>query len=169
MVPTITWANPAAITYGTALGATQLNAAASVPGTFTYAPAAGALLNAGNSQSLSVVFTPTDSGTYASITANVSINVLRAALTIKADNKQRSVGTANPALTATYTGFVNGDTVASLDEPVALATTATKNSLVGNYPITMSGASDANYAISFVDGSLTVTNMRIYLSAIFAT
>jgi len=34
--------------YGTALGATQLNATASVPGTFVYAPPAGTVLNAGN-------------------------------------------------------------------------------------------------------------------------
>ena len=45
--PTITWATPADITYGTALGATQLNATASVPGTFVYTPAAGTVLNAG--------------------------------------------------------------------------------------------------------------------------
>ncbi len=32
--PTITWSNPANITYGTALNSTQLDATASVPGTF---------------------------------------------------------------------------------------------------------------------------------------
>ena len=45
--PTITWSTPADITYGTALSATQLNATASVPGTFVYTPAAGTVLNAG--------------------------------------------------------------------------------------------------------------------------
>ena len=45
--PTITWATPADITYGTALSATQLNATASVPGTFVYTPVAGTVLNAG--------------------------------------------------------------------------------------------------------------------------
>ena len=39
--PTITWATPADITYGTALSATQLNATASAPGTFAYTPAPG--------------------------------------------------------------------------------------------------------------------------------
>src|SRR5205823_5918498 len=39
--PTITWATPADIVYGTALSATQLNATASTAGTFTYTPAAG--------------------------------------------------------------------------------------------------------------------------------
>ncbi|MBT0895788.1 hypothetical protein KI811_18470, partial [Geobacter hydrogenophilus] len=57
-VPTITWTAPAAITYGTALSATQLNASAgTVAGTFTYSPALGTVLNAG-SQTLSVTFTP---------------------------------------------------------------------------------------------------------------
>ena len=45
--PTITWASPAGITYGTALSAAQLDATASVPGTFTYSPAAGTVLKAG--------------------------------------------------------------------------------------------------------------------------
>ena len=58
--PTITWANPADITYGTALSATQLDATASVPGTFSYTPASGTVLDAGNGQTLSVSFTPTD-------------------------------------------------------------------------------------------------------------
>jgi hypothetical protein len=39
--PVITWANPAPITKGTPLSATQLDATANVPGTFTYNPPAG--------------------------------------------------------------------------------------------------------------------------------
>ena len=58
--PTISWANPASIVYGTALSATQLDATASVPGTFTYTPAVGTVLEAGNGQTLSVSFVPTD-------------------------------------------------------------------------------------------------------------
>ena len=50
--PVITWNNPANITYGTALSATQLNATANVAGSFTYTPAAGTVLNAGNGQIL---------------------------------------------------------------------------------------------------------------------
>src|ERR1041385_2096551 len=57
--PTITWATPTAITYGTALSSTQLNATASVAGTFVYTPAAATVLNTGT-QMLSVSFTPTD-------------------------------------------------------------------------------------------------------------
>ncbi len=76
--PTITWAKPANIVYGTALSGTQLDATASVPGTFTYTPAAGTVLAVGNNQTLSVSFTPTDTTDYTSATATVTINVLAA-------------------------------------------------------------------------------------------
>jgi N-acetylneuraminic acid mutarotase len=80
--PTITWAKPAAITYGTALSATQLDAtaafnAATVPGTFTYSPAAGAILPVGT-QTLSVTFTPNDATDYLSVTATTTIAVNQA-------------------------------------------------------------------------------------------
>ena len=166
LVPTITWADPTAITYGTALSDAQLNAAASVPGTFSYTPAAGTVLNAGNSQLLEVLFTPSDTGAYASVIAQVNINVVPAPLTITADDKTRAIGAANPALTATYTGFVNGDTAASLDAPAVLATSATASSLPGTYPITVSGAADANYTITFTPGTLSVAPFRIYLPII---
>jgi hypothetical protein len=74
--PTITWANPASIVYGTPLGSAQLDATASVPGTFAYTPAAGTILNVGNNQTLSVTFAPTDTTDYTTATATVSINVL---------------------------------------------------------------------------------------------
>ena len=84
--PTITWANPADIVYGTALSATQLDAASpdggrrsvSVPGTFTYTPAAGTVLSAGSGQTLSVTFTPTDTTDYTTATATATINVAQA-------------------------------------------------------------------------------------------
>src|SRR4029079_10887961 len=65
---TITWNTPAAIVYGTALSAAQLNATVSgdIAGTFVYSPAEGAVLDAGT-QTLSVTFTPS-SGNYASST-----------------------------------------------------------------------------------------------------
>ena len=61
--PTISWPTPSAIPYGTPLNAAQLNAASTVAGSFSYSPAAGAVLNAG-SQTLTVTFTPTDTTDY---------------------------------------------------------------------------------------------------------
>jgi hypothetical protein len=72
--PAIAWATPAPITYGAALSATQLNASSTVAGTFTYSPAAGAVLNAG-SQTLTATFTPTNTTDYTTATATVALVV----------------------------------------------------------------------------------------------
>jgi uncharacterized repeat protein (TIGR03803 family) len=72
----VTWATPAPIVYGTRLSAAQLNATASVPGTFVYLPLAGTRLHAG-SQTLTVVFTPTDSALPVT-TSTVTLTVLPA-------------------------------------------------------------------------------------------
>jgi hypothetical protein len=76
--PTVTWATPADIAYGTPLGSTQLDATASVAGTFAYSPAAGTVLNIGQGQTLSVLFSPTDSADYTTAPDSVTINVVSA-------------------------------------------------------------------------------------------
>jgi uncharacterized protein (TIGR03790 family) len=73
--PTITWSNPADIVVGTALSGAQLNATASTAGAFVYNPVAGTLLGVANAQTLSVLFTPTDTTDYNNASKNVSINV----------------------------------------------------------------------------------------------
>ena len=79
--PTITWATPAAITFGTALSATQLDASSTVAGTFAYSPAAGTVLKAG-SHTLSVTFTPSDTTDYTAATSTVTLTVNQATPTI---------------------------------------------------------------------------------------
>jgi hypothetical protein len=76
--PTISWGTPAAITAGTPLSATQLNATANVPGSFVYTPGFGAVLGLGN-QTLSVVFTPADAANYTGASAQVVITINPAA------------------------------------------------------------------------------------------
>ena len=76
--PTITWATPSPITNGTALSSAQLDATASVPGTFVYSPVSGTVLGAG-SQTLSVTFTATDTTDYNAATATVTLTVTGAA------------------------------------------------------------------------------------------
>src|SRR4029079_4934967 len=80
--PTITWPAPAAISYGTGLSTTQLNATASVLGSFVYTPAVGAVLNAGTGQTLSVTFTPTDAANYTTATPTVTFDVTKLTPTI---------------------------------------------------------------------------------------
>jgi subtilisin-like proprotein convertase family protein len=160
----ITWANPASIVYGPALSSSQLDATANVPGTFFYTPALGAVLPAG-SQTLSVTFTPSNTALYNGASATVTLSVLPAALTVTATSQSKTYGAALPALSATYSGFVNGDTAASLTTPVSLATPATAASPVGSYSITASGAAGSNYTIVYVNNSLTVTRASLTITA----
>jgi filamentous hemagglutinin family protein len=79
-----------------------------------------------------------------------------ATLTVAIDNKTRTYGAPNPALTASITGFRNGDT----DQGVTglrLTTGANARSNVGSYVITGSGATAANYRFDYVPGALTIT------------
>ena len=153
--PTIDWQNPADIIYGTALSSAQLNATASVPGTFVYSPAAGIVLNAGNGQSLSVVFTPADATNYNGANRTVSINVLRAPLTVAADDKSKIQGGVNPPLTGSVIGLQNGDQITA-----TYSTTAATMSPPGNYPIVPALQDPAgrlpNYSVNSTNGTLTV-------------
>ncbi len=93
--------------------------------------------------------------TLARFTGN-GLTITPAPLTITASDQTKAYGAGLPALTASYRGFVNGDTPASLTAPVALTTDAIAASRPGGYTIHAAGASDANYLITFVDGTLTV-------------
>ena len=151
--PVITWATPAAVTYGTALSGAQLNATASTAGTFVYSPAAGAMLGAGV-QPLSVTFTPADATDYVTPSAStVALVVNKAPLTIAANNAARVFGAANPAFSGTVSGGVNGDTFTE-----SFATSATAASIVGSYPIvpSVAGANVANYSVTPTNGALTI-------------
>jgi hypothetical protein len=116
-MPVITWANPAGISPGIALGSTQLNATANTPGTFVYNPPLGTVLATGSGQTLSTTFTPTDSTDYTSATASVTINVGGSnSTTTVAGNAQVnfSQSTQPVTLTAAVTsgsGVVNTGTV----------------------------------------------------------
>src|SRR3546814_19058418 len=75
------------------------------------------------------------------------------ALTVTADTLSRLYGDANPALTYRIggLGLVNGDSLSG-----ALATSATRSSIPGSYPIVQGTlAASANYAPRFVPGVLT--------------
>src|SRR6266436_6495687 len=158
--PVITWSNPANITYGTALSATELNASPSVPGSFVYNPVGGTVLHFGNSQSLSTTFTPTDTTNYNGALKSVNINVQKAVLTATAQDKSKTYRATNPTLTYALTGFVNSDTQgsATTGQPT-LSTTAVTTSVVGGYPITIVAGtlSATDYTFSFVNGTLTVS------------
>jgi len=114
--------------------------AASPVGTYTITAAVGTLTAANYSFSF----------------VNGTLTVTPAALNIRANDAARAYGVANPVFTATYTGFVNGDTSASLTTQPTLTTTAVLLSPTGTYPITAAGAVDANYTITYTAGTLTI-------------
>ena len=111
--PVITWANPADILYGSALGGTQLNADTTVPGTFTYTPPLGAVLPIGSAQTLSVLFTPTNATDYTTATATVSINVTQVPVSPANLAVTRVLSRSGGTITMTITIANNGGTTAT--------------------------------------------------------
>ncbi|MEI8090226.1 MAG: Ig-like domain-containing protein, partial [Opitutaceae bacterium] len=106
--PTVTWATPSAITYGTALSATQLNATGSVAGTTVYSPASGTTPSAGT-QTLTATFTPTDTANYNTATRTVSLVVGKATPTLTwATPSAITYGTALSATQLNATANVAG-------------------------------------------------------------
>jgi VCBS repeat-containing protein len=145
--PVITWDNPADIVYGTLLNGTQLNATASVPGTFVYTPAAGTKLNAGSGQTLHVNFTPTDTTNYNNVSKDVKINVLKASATVTLSN-----------LNQTYNGGPRSVTVSTTPEGLSVSVTydgsETAPTNAGSYAV-VATVTDPNYTGSASD-TLTV-------------
>jgi len=88
-------------------------------------------------------------------------------LTVTADSQSKLYGAALPAWTATYTGFVHGDTQSVLSGSPSLTSTATASSAVGNYTITagLGNLAATNYSFSYVNGTLTVTPAPLTITA----
>ncbi|HWW23083.1 MAG TPA: Ig-like domain repeat protein [Edaphobacter sp.] len=96
---------------------------------------------------------------YAEVASSVlTQTVNKAVLTVTADNFTRPYNSPNPTLTATITGFVNGETAAVVTGTPSLTTTATIASPVGTYPIVAAQGTlaAANYNFTFVNGTLTI-------------
>lgn len=97
---------------------------------------------------------------------NGKLTVTPAQLTATAADASRVYGQDNPALTVSYTGFVNDETEAVLTEKPTVTTEATKASAVGTYPITVAGGKAANYEFAgYVAGKLTVTKANLTVTA----
>ncbi|BAV05660.1 Por secretion system C-terminal sorting domain-containing protein [Filimonas lacunae] len=94
---------------------------------------------------------------YSQASTSQVLTVQKKALSIVADNITKKQGDANPALTVTYIGLVNGDTYATaLQTPVQVSTSVTTTSPAGIYPISVNGGIAANYTLTLVPGTLTV-------------
>jgi len=167
-MPLITWKNPADITYGTKLSSTQLNAAASVAGTFAYTSPVGTVLNAGNNQTLTVTFTPTDTTHYSSTSTSVAINVLKATLTVTTANKSKTYGNTFTAFTGSLSGLKNGDNI-SIGSYSSAGSAGTATVAGGPYGISANLSDPSsklgNYNVVTNDGALTVNKAPLTITA----
>ncbi|MDQ3871838.1 MAG: hypothetical protein M3301_09530, partial [Chloroflexota bacterium] len=95
--------------------------------------------------------------------------VRKATLTVTAANKSKSYGAVNPTLTVSYSGFRNGETLATsgVTGSPSCSTPATQASDVGTYPIVcaIGTLSATNYTFRFVDGTLTITQATLTVTA----
>ena len=74
--PVIVWDTPDDLKAGAPLSEAHLNATADVPGSFTYTPPLGTILDEGDNQVLTAEFIPDETATYNNITSTVTINVI---------------------------------------------------------------------------------------------
>jgi len=154
--PIITWATPSPITYGTALGATQLDASSTVAGSFVYTPASGTVLNAG-SQTLSVTLTPTDSADYNTATQTVSLTVNAVAPTITFTVSNQTYGVAPFAVSAT-SNSAGVITYSVVSGPATISGSIVTITGVGTVVLQASQTANGNYTAGTQNASFTVSN-----------
>jgi hypothetical protein len=132
------------------------NLAGATTGTVAFTSTATATSGAGSYPITGSGLTATNY-TFVQAAANATaLTISPKALTITADNKEKFAGAANPVFTASYSGFITGESQTVLTAQPVFTTTANTGSGVGTYDINVSGAAAANYAISYVKGVLTV-------------
>jgi len=96
-----------------------------------------------------------------------NLTVSPVTLTITAENKSRAFGAANPELTCSIIGFVNGEDPSVLSGTPYLGTAADTQSPVGDYLIIIDFGTLAstNYTFAFYDGALSVTPVQLTVTA----
>jgi hypothetical protein len=100
---------------------------------------------------------PAGDGYADAASATDTITVAPASLTITASNATMVQGGAVPAITASYAGFVNGDSASSLTTKPICYSRAVSSSPPATYASICTAAADPNYSISYVNGFVTVT------------
>ncbi|MBT5606416.1 MAG: MBG-2 domain-containing protein, partial [Lentisphaerae bacterium] len=161
-IAALSWGSPASVFYGQPLDAGQLNATSNVSGTFEYEPPPATVLPVGT-HALTLTFTPEANSGLSPQQRTVFLTIEPAPLLCTADDKSKVYGSANPALTISYTGLKNGETAPAT--PPGAACAADVASGVGTYPITLTDGSDPNYALRLQGGTLSVTRNLLTVTA----
>ena len=157
---TVTAAN-ATRGYGSPNPVFTASASGALPGdTFTLTASTTATSSSpAGAYSIVPVATGANLANYNVVYINGTLAVSVALLTVTPNNQTIVAESALPPLSATITGFVNGDTQAVVTGQPTLTTAATPSSPAGSYPITAAPGtlSTANYAFTFKIGTLTIT------------
>lgn len=103
-------------------------------------------------------------GNYYVIGGSVNFEITKVPLTITANPHTITYGDAPAANGVEYSGFVNNETQSVLGGEISYTYSYTQYGDVGDYTITPNGLSSTNYNISFVDGTLTVTQKEVGLT-----
>lgn len=165
IVPTILWQQPSDIAYGTPLDGNQLNAVALNPntnavvsGTFTYMPDFGTIFGLGT-QTLSVVFTPSDTTTYAGASAFTTVNVVPATPSIILNTGTYSFDGLAHAATASILG-VDGVTPVVGDLTITYNGSLDPPTAPGEYIVEADfTSSDPNYASTSATDVLVINSL----------
>ena len=108
---------------------------------------------------ITVSYTKAEGESMLNITCvNGSMTITKAPLTITAKSYTIKRGEEMPTLEATYTGLKNRETDTVFTKKPVISTVAKPDTLPGTYPIVASGAEAKNYEMSYVDGTLTITD-----------
>lgn len=94
-----------------------------------------------------------------------SFSVQPAPLTITASSPSITYGDTVPAVTPSYRGFVNNEDSSVLTTQATCSSNAPTGAAVGTYRTTCTGASDPNYDISYVPGTLTIDQAPLTVTA----
>jgi len=97
---------------------------------------------------------------------NGTVSVGQALLTVTASNGSQTYGdAAPPAITPSYSGFVNGQNASVLSAAATCSANVTATSPAGTYASTCSGAAAPNYAVHYVNGVVTVGKATLTVTA----
>jgi hypothetical protein len=163
----ITFAPLSRITYGAAPLNLSASASSGLPVTFKVEAGPGqlgtdgkSLLITGAGQIAISAMQPGNVDFLPASPVTKTLSVSKKLLSVVPRDVARAVGLTNPSFQIRYEGFVGSDDESVLDKKPLASSMATFSSPVGNYPISVSGAADANYAFAYKTGKLTVRGLR---------
>lgn len=97
-----------------------------------------------------------------------SFDVLPRPLAVRANDVSRAVGASNPPFSASFDGFAFGEGPGVLGGTLSFDTPAGPDAVAGAYRLSPSGLTATNYALAFVDGTLSVFEPLVVIPPVVA-